>query len=129
MRRMSLSRALAVAALLAAGGVIVSAPACIVATDRENAADCLKADDCASKLCVQGICISRNGEACKSDEGCASGKCIASKCAPYAYSPGDGGGGDTGLTDTGPTDTGPVDTGPADTGKADTGKGDADARD
>ena len=121
---MLLSRVIAAVTVLAVGAVIVSAPACIVATDHPNASDCLKADECASKLCVQGTCVARNDEACESDQGCASGKCIAAKCAPYTYAPAEAG------VDSGPpADTGSADTGSADTAKADTTSEAADAHD
>lgn len=104
MRRMSLSRVIAAGVLVAAVGVFVAVPACIVAVDQENGGDCLKDFDCASGLCVQGKCIAPNGDRCQTDQGCASGHCIDGVCKPVPY---DGAVGADVQDTTPPADTSP----------------------
>jgi hypothetical protein len=85
MQRMGLKRVIAAGVLLAAAGVVFSAPACLIAVDQQNGAACLKDFDCASQHCVGGKCIGLNGDVCQTDEGCASGKCSNGHCLPLPY--------------------------------------------
>jgi hypothetical protein len=93
---MSISRMLAVAALLATGAFVVSTPACVAANDLENGQECIHSNECGSQMCVQGVCKGINGDACQHDEGCASGKCVDGKCTAYLAPAGD-----TGVSDAG----------------------------
>ena len=67
---MSISRMLAAGAHFAIGAVLVSVPACIVANDFENGADCLRDAECASKQCTASKCVAQNGDSCQTDERC-----------------------------------------------------------